>query len=601
MEWGPEAFAKAKAENKPIFVSIGYSTCYWCHVMERESFENEGVAQILNDKYIAIKVDREQRPDIDEQLMLATQLMTGRGGWPNSVWLTTDGRPWMTGTYFPQAQFKSALLQLATAWKNQPDAVEKQAVALSDAIRQASKLEIPKTAVALDAAPLTQTMAELQRIFDETHGGFGTKPKFPPHGVLRLLAEATRQGNDSARHMLTRTLDAMWCGGIHDHVGGGFHRYSTDARWFLPHFEKMLYDHGQLMRAYSEAYALTENPIYQAAVKDIFNWLQREMTHVEGAFFSAIDSESEDGEEGRYYTWSIAELQHVLPADDAAAFAKTYNFQQPGNFTEEATGDRPGTNIPFLELSQIDVTSDNRWSKVRAVLNMARKSREYPHLDDKILTGWNGLMISALARAGVVFDEQRYVDAAEKAANFLLAESQNDGRLLRSWRAGQASLPGYLSDYAFFIEALVELHAATGNPAWLSQAERLTREMLELFEDGADGGFYFTSLEHEALLLRSKNLLGGGNLPNANGVAAQVLLKLYAETHNPRYWLAAERTLKCFSALMHNSPRQVEHLVLANAMYLEQKSRIGSDANLHRPDWRHLSRSGGCPQFATCQ
>lgn len=569
MPWGPAAFAKAKQENKPIFVSIGYSTCYWCHVMERQSFEDESVAKILNEHYIAIKVDREERPDIDEQLMLATQLLTGRGGWPNSIWLTTDGRPWMAATYFPREQFKSALLQLSQVWKTQAAEVDKQADSLSDAIREASTLVPRATRAATEStdSPLQRLLAELDPIFDATHGGFGSRPKFPPHGVLRLLAQASQPNgqpaNSRARQMLTRTLDAMWCGGVHDHVGGGFHRYSTDERWFLPHFEKMLYDNGQLIRVYTEAYVATGQPRYRAAVADIFRWVEREMTHSRGGFFSALDSESEGGEEGRFYTWSTAELRQFLAADEAALFAQAYNFQANGNFTEEATGERPGTNIPFLTLAQLDSKAAPKLAALRIKLEKARQSREYPHLDDKILTSWNGLMISGLARAGKIFQEPAYTEAAARAADFVLNHLQKDGLLLRSWRDDQATLPGYLNDYAFFTEALIELHEATDNAKWKQEAIRLAKDMLELFEDREDGGFYFTNLHHEQLLLRSKNLSSGGNLPGGNGVAVQVLLKLDAIDPTPRFAQAAEKALAGFSTLMRRSPRSVEHLVLA--------------------------------------
>lgn len=580
MPWGPEAFAKAKAENKPIFVSIGYSTCYWCHVMERESFENEKVAKVLNDNYVAIKVDREERPDIDEQLMLATQLLTGRGGWPNSIWLTVDGRPWMAGTYFPRDNFIGALQQLAGVWKNQPEAVNKQADSLSDAIRTASRHDVPDRPLAIDAKPMQRLMEELTQVFDPIHGGFGTKPKFPPHGQLRLLALATGTGDEAAKNMLTRTLDGIWCGGIHDHVGGGFHRYSTDERWFLPHFEKMLYDNAQLMRAFAEAYAVAPQPHYTAAADDIFQWLQREMTHSRGAFYSAIDSESEGGEEGRYYTWSASELSQALSAEDAKQFSATYHFAPEGNFAEEATGERPGTNIPFLTPSQTSLYADSRFESMRAKLREQRSLRDYPHLDDKILTSWNGLMISALARAGVTFKQPQYIDAAAKAAEFVLEELQDQGALLRTWRNDTAALPGYLDDYAYFIEGLVELHAATGDARWQTEAVRLTDQMLALFEDRQHGGFYFTSESHEKLLLRSKNLMGGGNLPDANGVAIQVLLKLaaisssakQASPFGERYLAAAKRGLGSFSELMRKSPRQVEHLVLAGEMYRAQFS-----------------------------
>ncbi len=596
LPWGPEAFAKAKAEHKPIFVSIGYSTCYWCHVMERESFENEAIAKIINEHYIAIKVDREQRPDIDEQLMLATQLMTGRGGWPNSVWLTSDGRPWMAGTYFPPQQFTAGLEQLARVWRDEAASVEKQAESLSKAIREAS--QVPSAAIdgtsggaqlvqggsatnPPDNVILDNAIAELTQLYDAQHGGFGSKPKFPPHGSLRLLAQAARAKPEqsTSRQMLTRTLDAMWRGGIHDHVGGGFHRYSTDERWFLPHFEKMLYDNAQLLRSFAEGYELTGDEGYRTAARDIVAWVEREMTHPQGGFYSALDSES-DGHEGRYNTWSMSELGQVLSETDAELFAKVYNFQDVGNFVEEATHQRPGTNIPFLNdpLVAWDAPTSDRLAAIRDQLLAARAERSYPHLDDKVLTSWNGLMISSLAYAGRVLDEPTFVDQASRGADFLLDALQTSEGLLHTWRDDSASIPAYLDDYAFLCDGLLELHEATHQPRWLDEARRLGDQMLELFEDRTDGGFFFTSSQHETLLVRSKNLQGGGNLPVGNGVAIQVLVKLGGETGDEVYLESARRALRAFSGLTMKAPRQVEHIVLASAQYDQLMSKRKGDA-----------------------
>lgn len=582
MPWGPEAFAKAKRENKPIFVSIGYSTCFWCHVMERESFESEDVAKILNERYIAIKVDREQRPDIDEQLMIATQLLTGRGGWPNSVWLTTDGRPWMAGTYFPKVQFMDALTKLGDVWTQQAEAVDQQANVFAEAIREASQTPSGTTLSNNSLSgtqPLARALVESRQIYDAENGGFGAKPKFPPHGMLRLLAFAARAQDPQALEMMTRTLDAMWAGGIHDHVGGGFHRYSTDEKWLLPHFEKMLYDNAQLMRAYSEAYEITRDELYRVAVADIARWLAREMTHEQGGFYSAIDSES-DGEEGRYYTWSQAELAAQLPAEEARIFEQTFHFEPNGNFTEEASGKRPGTNIPFLNLDAQSLRQhavDPKLTGMLATLQEGRAAREYPHLDDKVLTSWNGLMISSLAHAGRTMNEPDYTLAATQAAEFALRELVKDGLLRRTWRNGTAELPGYLEDYAFFIDGLLELHLTTGDERWLSDAERLTEQMLQQFEDPDNGAFFFTGSQHETLIVRSKNLNGGGNLPVANGVAASVLLELFKRTQNAKYEQSFERTLSGLSGILSKSPRQVEHLALAAAEYAQFTASLGDE------------------------
>jgi len=583
MPWGPEAFAKAKRENKPIFVSIGYSTCYWCHVMERESFESEEVAAVLNEKYVAIKVDREQRPDIDEQLMIATQLLTGRGGWPNSVWLTVDGRPWMAGTYFPKPAFLDALGKLAEVWEQQPREVDQQANSFAEAIRKVTQSESAPATVLSAVSPLERAVAESQQLYDAKFGGIGSKPKFPPHGLLRLWAFDARENNNQvARDMLVQTLDAIYSGGIHDHVGGGYHRYATDERWFLPHFEKMLYDNAQLMRAFTEAYDLTQDPLYRQAVADIADWLHREMTHPQGGFYSAIDSES-DGEEGRYYTWSMEELNKYLPADEAQLFAERYRFEVAGNFVEEATGKRVGTNIPSLQLESEPLrllAADPHLAAMRRTLQQARSQREYPHLDDKILASWNGLMIASLANAGRSLSEPKYTEAAARGAEFVLRELIVHGKLKRTWRDGVAELPGFLEDYAFLAEGFLELHKTTGEPRWLNETQRLVDTMRSQFEDKVDGGFFFTGPEHEELIVRSKSLTGGGNMPVANGVAASVLLDLFQLTGDPSAQQSLEATLVGLSGILHQSPREVEHLVLADARFrqLNPQPAVAADS-----------------------
>ena len=582
--WGKDALQKAKEQDKPIFLSVGYSTCYWCHVMERESFEREDVAKILNDHFIAIKVDREERPEIDEQYMLATQLVTGgAGGWPNSVWLTPDGRPWMAGTYFPREQFKQVLTQLAEIWKTRRPEVEQQADQLAQAIQRIGSGQNVQSAKPVNQQLVDQAIGALRQSFDARRGGFGGAPKFPPHGSLRLLIHEYRRTKDRAtRNMLTRTLDAMAMGGMHDHVGGGFHRYSTDERWFLPHFEKMLYDNAQLIRAYTDGYLLTGDERYQNVVQDIFSWVRREMTGPDGAFYSAIDS-GEVGEEGEFYLWEYDEVLDVLKERDGKLFAELYGLKKGGNFREEATGERPGTNVLSLPTSIDRVAKDKRLDPaklrsdlevMRATLLTVRNKRVPPHKDDKILTSWNALMIAALAYAGRQLNEPRYTQAAAKAAEFILATMTRDGQLLRTYRAGQAKLLGYLDDYAYFAEALVELHEATGEQRWLDWARRLADTMLDEFEDERDGGFFFTTSSHEDMLLRSKSLRGGGNVPSSNGVAAQVLLRLGRITGKPKYTQAAERTLKSLSGMMWQSPGGADSLILASALSLEPS---GSD------------------------
>ncbi len=590
--WGEEAFAKAKREDKPIFLSIGYSTCYWCHVMEKESFEDAKVAKLLNDNFVAIKVDREERPDIDEQYMLATQLITGGGGWPNTVWLTPDGKPWMAGTYFPKPQLISALTQLAGVWKNRRAEANQQADALAKAIADAGNA--PSLAnVELTPQLVEHAAAQLASRFDPQYGGFGGAPKFPPHGTLQLLIRQYHDSGDKALLTpITKTLDAMWLGGMHDHIGGGFHRYSTDARWLVPHFEKMLYDNAQLMRNYTDGYLITKQERYRDAVADIFRWVQREMTSPEGAFYSALDS-GEVGKEGAIYVWRLDQIEDVLGKDDAALFAKIYNIEKSGNFVEQRTGERTGANIPHL-VEPIEAIAQQRHedpaafatrlAQMRDKLLTRRLTWPQPRKDDKVLTGWNGLMIGSLAYAGRQLNEPRYTAAAKRAADFILHTMLRDGTLLRSYRDGEAKLPGYLDDYAYFAQGLIELHRATGEKRWLEEADHFAAKLVDDFQDKQNGGFYFTTKAHEDLLLRSKSLGGGGNLPDANGVAAEVLLDLAQFLDRPIYLDAAKHTLTTMAGLMQQSPFSTEHLLLATAELLRRPAPSAMLASTERTE-----------------
>jgi len=574
--WGNEAFAQAKLEDKPIFLSIGYSTCYWCHVMEKESFEDSEVAAVLNEHFIAIKVDREERPDLDEQYMVATQLMTGRGGWPNSVWLMPDGKPWMAGTYFPKPQFISALNQLAGVWKTRRSEVAGQAANLAEAIAKAGNVAATTgSIVELDPEFVALGTAALAARFEPRHGGFGDAPKFPPHGTLQLLIHRYREtGDETLLEPITKTLDAMWLGGLHDHIGGGFHRYSTDERWLLPHFEKMLYDNAQLMQTYAAGFLATGNSRYREAVGDIFRWVEREMTSPQGAFYSAIDS-GEVGGEGEAYVWRLDQVQNVLGSEDGTLFADIYNFEAEGNFVEQATQERPGTNIPHLDQA-VDEMAAARVAAMRDRLLVDRLTWPQPHKDDKTLTSWNGLMIGALAYSGRVLNEPRYTDAAARAANFTIQTMFSGDRLLRTYRNGEAKLPGYLDDYAYFAQGLIELHRATSEARWLEQADRLGSILVADFQDQQNGGFFFTTESHEDLIMRSKGLSGGGNVPNANGIAAQVLLDLADLTNKQEYAVVAKRTLESMAGLMTQNPSNSEHLLLATAEYLGKRDSAHS-------------------------
>ena len=582
--WGPDAFRQARMQDKPVFVSVGYSACHWCHVMERESFEREDVAELLNQDFISVKVDREERPDVDEIYMAATQLLTGRGGWPNSVWLTPDGRPWFAGTYFPRedtngrAGFKTILKRLSRLWQTRRQDVEASADRFAEAIRQLNSPRPPDAAVPLGRQLIAQAVEDLRRGFDETHGGFGGAPKFPPHAALRLLIHEYRRTKDERlSHMITRTLDAMARGGIHDHLGGGFHRYATDAAWLVPHFEKMLCDNAQLARAYVDAYLLTGNAEYRRVAIEAAEWVLREMTAAAGGFASALDADSE-GEEGKYYLWTYPEVLEVAGSEDGELFGRIYGLEKGGNYRDEASGRRPATNIVYLprpvevsaKLEGIDPGDlRRRLGQASQKLLARRDKRVRPHLDDKVVTAWNGLMIGALAYAGRCLEQPGYVAAAERAARFVLTRMQENGRLLRTYRDGSARLNAYLDDYAFLAEAMLELHEATGRDRWLDEAGRLIRTLTEHHADKAAGGFFFTSDDHEELLARSKSCFDAA-IPSGNGVAARVLVRLAALTGEDGHLEVARATFQAFGPFMQQAPQGTATLLEALAAYLDQ-------------------------------
>jgi hypothetical protein len=598
--WGPEAFDRARRENKPVFLSVGYSSCHWCHVMEHESFERDDVAEILNRDFICIKVDREERPDLDDIYMTATQIMSGRGGWPNSVWLTADKRPWYAGTYFPREDapgrpgFKTLLRKLAEIWQTRRADVETQAEQLSSALREHARVTAGSaTPDIVDMGQvLEQALAAYRESYDLQHGGFGGAPKFPPHSALLLLLQLERTAPRPAiRNMLTGTLDAMRRGGIHDHVGGGFHRYSTDERWFLPHFEKMLYDNALLARAYTEAWELTQDESFRRAARDTLDWALRDMRGSEGGFFSALDADSE-GEEGKFYVWSHDEIIAVLGPAEGARFARTFGILPGGNFHDEATGKPTGLNIPHLS----DASDRKRVASLLARLREVRAKRVWPGLDDKVLTAWNGLMIGSLARAGKSFSEPRYTRAAERAARFILADMRKAGVLLRSYREGAARGAAYLEDYAALANALIDLNEATGDAAWLSEATAIADRMLARFWDNEHGGFFFTADDHEALLIRSKDALDQA-MPSGNGLAAQALARLAVLANRPDYEKKARQSIATFAPLLRRLPTAGASLLHAAAL-LEAQTRqpvqlpsehvvtatLTADRRLVRPD-----------------
>ena len=584
--WGPEALERAKAENKPIFLSVGYSTCYWCHVMERNVFSNPEIADLMNASFINIKVDREERPDLDEIYMTATQIMTGSGGWPNSVFLTPDLLPFFAGTYFPPEDgrgrpgFPRVLNALHEAWMNQRADVTAQSEKITEVIRQATAAT-PATIneMPLDRELISAAVKALQSRYDGTYGGFGGAPKFPsPTNLELLLSEYQRESSESTLEMVTNTLDKMAYGGIYDQIGGGFHRYSVDAKWLVPHFEKMLYDNAQLAKIYLHAYQLTEKPLYRWVADDIFEFVSREMTSEKGGFYSALDAEV-DAEEGKSYLWTKEQIEGVLEKKDAQLFMQVYGVDRGANF-------EGGTNILYLPVSISGAAKSLRKSEdalhsqlkpLKAKLLTAREKRKQPLLDTKVITSWNGLMIDAFAYGYEVLGDKRYREVAEKAARFNLKYLRTtDGHLMRTYRDGVPKYTGYLDDYAFLVRGLLSLHQATGEETWLNEAKSLTDTMNRLFWDDKNGGFYFTLANQKHLVVRTKNPYDSA-LPSGNAVAANNLLILAQRLGEKSYLNKAEKTLQNFAGMMKQSPRAFMHMLFATNRYLSTDwTKVGS-------------------------
>jgi uncharacterized protein len=565
--WGPEALERAQREDKPIFLSIGYSTCHWCHVMETESFEDEVTAAILNDLFVAIKVDREERPDIDETYMKAVQMMTGSGGWPLSVFLTPEGKPFYGGTYFPpegmygRPGFPQVLRAIADAWQNRRDQLLGSAEKIGGALGNLGPAE---STASLSRDVLDKASAELAGAFDATDGGFGTAPRFPQPTTLMLLLNGWhRSGDKKALAMVTRTLDAMAAGGIHDHLGGGFHRYSTDAQWLVPHFEKMLYDQALLGKVYVQAYQATGNQAYAAVARDIFDYVLRDMTDPEGGFYAAEDADSE-GREGVFYVWEPDEIRTLLGQDSAKLFFAAYGVTKGGNFEE-------GKSILHVARALDDLAEpfgrsvqeiEAELAPARNRLFEKRNTRPRPHRDDKILTGWNGLMISAMAYGGAVLGHDPYIKAAERAAGFVLEKLRVDGRLRRYARSGQAVEKAYLDDYAFLILGLMDLYEASFDAKWLQEAKDLADQMAELFADEQHGGFFLAGHDAERLIVRNKPSHDGAT-PSGNSIAALALLKLGRITENKRFTVLGQNVLETYAASMEQSPTALTAMLLA--------------------------------------
>ncbi|MGI6514956.1 MAG: thioredoxin domain-containing protein [Syntrophomonadales bacterium] len=567
--WGPEAFEKAKSEDKPIFLSIGYSTCHWCHVMERESFEDLEVAEVLNRDFVSIKVDREERPDLDHIYMSFCQALTGHGGWPLSVFLSPDKKPFFAGTYFPKESrggmpgFITILNGISRAWKTQREELLRQGQSV---LQHISRSEVIQTGNTVTREDVSRAYRILRRNFDQEYGGFSRAPKFPtPHLLSFLLRYGVLNNEELAIEIAVKTLDGMYRGGIYDHIGGGFSRYSTDEKWLVPHFEKMLYDNALLLIAYCEAYQLLRREEHRTVVEEVAAYIMREMTAPEGGFYSAEDADSE-GVEGKYYLWTPAEVLGVLGEENGREFCELYDITETGNFE--------GKSIPNLIKTPRERVKArmHALAGARQKLLQSRSNRIHPHKDDKILTSWNGLMIAALAKASRVLENTACIRAAEKAMNFILSRLwRSDGRLMARYREGEAAYPAYADDYAFVVWALLELYEATFNSDYLRLALELNRDLLRLFWDDREGGLFFYGSDVEEEILRPKEIYDGAT-PSANSITAMNFLRLSRMTGSPELEEKASQVLSTFASTVKQYPAGYTALLTA-AMYLLYPSR----------------------------
>jgi len=586
--WGEEAMRLAKEQDKPILLSIGYAACHWCHVMAHESFEDEATAAQMNAEFINVKVDREERPDIDSIYMQAVNAMVGRGGWPMTVFLTPDGKPFYAGTYFPNEprhgmpSFQQILTGVTKAWNNDRENVVGSAGEVAEQLQALSGVGFENQP--LDTEVLRSALRGLGQRFDATWGGFGDAPKFPqPMAIELLLRESLRGEESNALEMAEATLRKMAQGGMYDQLGGGFARYSVDHRWLVPHFEKMLYDNAQLARVYLHAWQVTGNDFYRRITEETLDYVLLEMRHEEGGFYSSQDADSE-GVEGKFYVWSADEIREAL-GQDADMFMRIYGVSDEGNWE--------GHNILNLHLdakglaAQLDIDPGAlaaRMAGARVKLYELRSGRVWPGLDDKILTSWNGLMLAAFAEAGRVLDRPDYIEAAEANADFLHRTMRRDsGRLFRTWKAGsEAKYNAYLEDYAYLADGLWALYEATFESRWIEWARELAELMLTHFRDLDKGGFFDTSDDHEKLIHRPKDLQDNA-VPSGNSVAATVLLKLSLLTGNGEYWQVAEQSVGTMTKFMNQYPSGFAQWLNAASFILSEPQEIaliGSDEEI---------------------
>ena len=587
--WGPEALDRAQAEDKPIFLSIGYSACHWCHVMEHESFESDQISQQLNKSFVCIKVDREERPDLDQIYMTAVQLMTGHGGWPMSVFLTPRMQPFFGGTYWPPTAqrgmpgFDQVITSVVDAWVNRRNKAIEQAEKLTEHLSLATRFE--GTSGDPDPGLLQRAAANLEHVFDFTYGGFGREPKFPHAMDLQLLLRVDRRWpSDTLRKMVTLNLDKMAAGGIYDHLAGGFSRYSVDAQWLVPHFEKMLYDNALLAGAYLDAYLVTGRDDYTRVVRETLDYTLTYMTDEQGGFHSTEDADSE-GEEGKFYVWTVDQVQEILGQELAERFCYVYDVTEEGNFEGKNILNQPK---PLAQCAAIrgwePVELEAQMHRARNKLLAVRDQRVRPAKDDKVLVSWNGLMIDTMARAAGILDEPKYLEAATRATQFILTQmTRDDGRLLHSWRHGQAKLDAYLDDYACLANALVSLYESGFDEQWIDQAMRLTQILLDHFYDKQDGGFFFTADDHEQLITRSKDMTDS-SVPGGNAMAATTLLRLGKLCGRGDLVQIAANTLNSAGGLMKQSATAAGQMLIALDIYLGPVPEIVVLGEVHQHD-----------------
>ncbi|NWF95827.1 MAG: thioredoxin domain-containing protein [Candidatus Thorarchaeota archaeon] len=573
--WGEEAFEEAHRQNKPVFLSIGYSTCHWCHVMAHESFEDSEVAERLNQVFISVKVDREERPDIDKVYMQVAQMMTGRGGWPLTLVLTPDKEPFFAGTYLPKHSQGGmlGLIELTERvrelWQSDRDNIQEVVTRVKDALAAQQRHDaLPSEP---DIEVLNAAFDGYVARFDDKHGGFGTAPKFPsPHNLMLLLRHWKRTGNDFALYMVDKTLREMRRGGVYDHLGGGFHRYATDALWRVPHFEKMLYDQAMMALACLEAYQATGTPLFASVVRETLDFVLRELQDREGGFLSAIDADSE-GQEGKFYVWSADEIRASLSDDEYRVIVTAFNVRESGNFEDEASGSPTGLNILYQTYSDevnaklvglpVDQFTQLLTSAKKKLFEM-RSRRTAPHVDDKVLTDWNGLMIAAMARAGAILNEREYVQSAERAADFIITRMSNGDRLLHRYRDGECAVEAFLDDYAFLILGLIELYQSTFEVKYLEQATRLSKLTVSLFWDSEGGGFFFSPASSESMLTRPKDAYDGA-IPSGNSMMVLNSIRLGRLLGDESMEQTARNTLNAFADEIANMPMSHSMMLVA--------------------------------------